>query len=76
LLIEIRQNEARERMIEGAWIGFQMGAGGELNFGDYLKKMGLLEGQAERMPEAREMSAADAIAKAEKILRRARESKI
>ena len=61
-------------MIEGAWIGFQLGAGGELNFGDYLRKMGLLEENPEVIEE-RKVTAKEAIAKAEEILRKAREKK-
>jgi hypothetical protein len=61
-------------MIEGAWIGFQLGTGGDMNFGDYLRKMGLLEEKPEVIEE-RKVTAKEAIAKAEEILRKAREKK-
>jgi len=43
LLSEVRHEEAKERLIESAFIGFQMGAGGENTFGQYLESLGLKE---------------------------------
>ena len=69
-LIERRaREESRERLQSGAWIAFQMGAGGEATFGDYLDKIGLGGQKA----EPKLVTAADAIAKAEAILEKARE---
>jgi hypothetical protein len=67
LLSEIRENDAKEKLIEGAWIGFQLGAGGDMNFGNYLRKMGLMEGAIED-----KITAEQAKAKAQEILRKAR----
>jgi len=53
----------------GAWIAFQLGAGGEMTYGEYLDKMCL----GEQKPEPTKVSANDAIAKAQKILEMARE---
>ena len=69
LIARSNREEARERLRDGAWIAFQMGAGGEMTFGEYLDKMGL----GERKPEPKPVTAKDAIAKAEAILEKARE---
>ena len=75
LLLKMRGDEARERMIDGAWVGFQMGAGGELNFGDYLRKMGLVKGEDAKNPVTKETTAKEAIAGAEAILAMASKKK-
>ena len=64
------KSEARDKLKQGAWIAFQLGAGGEMNFGDYLDKMGLAD-----TPhiEATRVTAQEALAKAERILEMARE---
>ena len=64
------KSEARDRLKQGAWIAFQLGAGGEMTFGDYLDKMGLSD-----IPhvEATHVTAEEALAKAERILEMARE---
>ena len=48
---KVKSEEVKERFINGAWIAHQMGAGGDKNFGDYLKEMGLLEGTVEAQPK-------------------------
>lgn len=49
-LSEVRKDEAKERMIEAAFIGFQMGAAGDKNFGAYLESLGLKEKTFEEPP--------------------------
>ena len=56
-------------MRNGAWIAFQLGAGGDMTFGDYLESVGL----GDEKPREPSVSASDAIAKAERILEMARE---
>jgi hypothetical protein len=51
LLAKIRQEEAKERLVESAFIGFQMGAGGEKGFGEYLESLGLRDKTIESKPE-------------------------
>ena len=43
MLADIRTEEMKERYIQSAYIGFQMGAGGEKNFGRYLESLGLAD---------------------------------
>jgi hypothetical protein len=63
------KSEARDQFKQGAWIAFQLGAGGEMNFGAYLDKMGLSD-----TPHVEpRVTAQEALAKAEKILEMARE---
>jgi hypothetical protein len=69
IIAEREREEARERYRDGAWIAFQMGAGGDVTFGDYLSRMGL----SEQEPVQDHTTAQEAIAKAEAILQRARE---
>jgi hypothetical protein len=69
LVERAERDEAKERLREGAWIAFQLGAGGEKSFGDYLAQMGL----SEQEPVREHVTAQEAIAKAEAILERARE---
>ena len=51
-----------------------MGAGGELNFGDYLRKMGLVKDETQT-PVTKETTAKEAIAGAEAILAMASKKK-
>lgn len=64
--------ENSNRLINSAFIGFQMGAGGDKTFQQYLQSLGLSADGKPRDPELTEITAADAIAKAEAILERAR----
>jgi len=71
MLSKLKQEEEKERFILGAWIGFQMGAGGDKNFGEYLYSLGLME---ERVADRKgiELSKEQALAKAGEILAMAR----
>ena len=69
-LTEVKQEEARERLTLCAFIGFQLGAGGDKSFGQYLEVLGLKE--SKEAPRASELTAEEAIAKAEAILASAR----
>ena len=62
LLNTVTQEETKEKLISGAWIGFQMGAAGDKTFGMYLDKLGLSDTE-----KVKPITAAEAIAKAEKI---------
>ncbi|MBA7569921.1 hypothetical protein ES708_11663 [subsurface metagenome] len=70
LLSKVEQDEIKERFIQSAFIGWQMGAGSGKKFGEYLGEIGLSEKQAvaEATPEDRKLAAKAAIAKAEEIL--------
>lgn len=46
-MAEVKKDEARDRLTESAFIGFQMGAGGDKTFGQYLEAIGLKEKTAE-----------------------------
>ncbi len=70
---EAKREEYKEKLIMGAWIGYQMGAGGDKNFGDYLGHWGLLESSPKG--DNKVVSAQDAIKKAESILEMARNKK-
>ena len=81
LLAIIREKEGKDRLIQSAFIGFQLGAGGDKTFGAYLESWGLMEGigmtpspvkDSERVGE---LDAKAAIAKAEGILKAAREKR-
>ena len=77
VITEARQGEARERLIEGAWAAYQIGAGEEgKDFGQYLKALGLGTGTAaprgDTEDRSGDMSAEDAIKKSEAILAMAR----
>lgn len=74
LLVDEKKEANKERFILSAFIGWQMGAGGNKKFGEYLAELGLLEGQAIAgvIPESKELSAKEAVAKAEEILAMAR----
>ena len=76
LLVEIREDEVREKLVLGAWAAFQLGAGGEAQkFGQYLQKLGLQETKADE-PQGGERSgdltSEQALKKAEDILAMAR----
>jgi len=73
LLSKVKEDEIKERFIQGSFIAWQMGAGAGKKFGEYLRELGLQEGQAETMPPAQDLTKEQAIAKAEEILRMARE---
>jgi len=62
LLSEVKQEEAKERLIENAFIGFQMGSGGDKTFGAYLESLGLKEKTA-----ADEVMSAQDIAKLKRL---------
>jgi len=64
----VKHEEARERLTDSAFIAHQLGSGGDKNFGDYLQSLGLLEGQAVTEDK---VTAKEAIAKAEEILKMA-----
>ncbi len=51
MLAKIRQEEAKERLVESAFVGFQMGAGGDKSFGEYLESLGLRDKTIESKPE-------------------------
>jgi len=74
LLIEARQDEAKEKFILSAFAGWQMGAGAPKKLGEYLEELGLLEkrGAGKVTPEVKGMTAKEAVAKAEEILAMAR----
>jgi hypothetical protein len=72
MLVKIRQAEVKERYIQSAFIGFQMGAAGEKTFGQYLQSLGL--GDKEYIPQE-SRSAQDIIAGAEKTLQMMRDKK-
>uniref|UniRef100_A0A6M3IP57 Uncharacterized protein n=1 Tax=viral metagenome TaxID=1070528 RepID=A0A6M3IP57_9ZZZZ len=72
VLGKIRQEEAKEKLVNGAWIGFQMGAGGEKNFGQYLESIGLIESKEEPMPQ---ITIEEAMAKGQRIREKAKKLK-
>ena len=73
LIMKAHVEETKERLIQGAFIGKQLGAGGDMSFQQYLASLGLWDSPTEPSPP--QMDAKAAIAKAEGILKRARESK-
>jgi len=73
LLSEVKIAETKERMIESAFIGFQMGAGGNKPFGKYLESLGLADSKPEDAKPER--SAKEIIAGAEKTLQILRDKK-
>lgn len=77
MLVKVRNEETKEKFILSAFIGWQMGAGPGKRFGEYLESLGLLGEQVptELTPRTNELDAKAAIAKAEEILRMAREKK-
>lgn len=69
LLVVIGREEIRDKFIISAFIAWQMGAGAGMKFGEYLEGIGLSEKQpVAETPEDKELTAKDAIKKAEEIL--------
>jgi len=75
LLLEVRREEEKEKLIMSAFIGWQMGAGGGMKFGEYLADLGLGENRDIIAPEVGKTTAAESIKKAETILAMARKKK-
>ncbi len=71
ILHEIKHEEAKGRLIEVAFIGFQMGAGGNNTFGQYLESLGL----SEKKVEVANITKEEAIAKAERIRKAIRDNR-
>ena len=59
ILANVVQDEAKDKLIQGSWIAFQMGAGGDKKFGEYLDSIGLgkTEGQPQQKRTAKEIIA-------------------
>ena len=72
MVIEERKQEERSKWIHSAFIGFQMGAAGKMNFGEYLESLNLMPSTT---PSAPKVTAKDIIAGAEETLRMMREKK-
>ncbi len=70
-MIEVGKEEVRERFVLSAFVGWQMGAGPGVKFGDYLRALGLVD-ETEKPQESGGISAEEAISKAESILHKAR----
>lgn len=70
---QLRKAEATNEIRKMAFLGFQMGAGGEMNFQQYLESIGLSDDQP--TPECKPIRADEAIAKAQAILELARKKK-
>jgi len=70
LALKIKHEEAREKLILAAFVGFQMGAGGDKNFKQYLEAMGLASETYTPAPAG--VTAEEAIKKAEGILKMAK----
>jgi hypothetical protein len=70
LCLKLRAERHRERLIDGAWVAFQLSGSGQ-TFGEYLDAVGL--GEKPRQTTEETVTAKEAIAKAEAILERARE---
>lgn len=49
MLIKASQDEAREKFILSAFVGWQMGAAGEKTFGEYLSYLGLSDEPPKRV---------------------------
>lgn len=62
--IKAETEQARDRLIEGAHIAWQMGAGGATTFGEYLRRLKLTEAT-----KSSSRDAAAALAAAERIRR-------
>jgi len=73
-LLKEKRAGTREKFTMSAFTAWQMGAGGGKKFGEYLEDLGVVEKKAggEAVPEDKEMTAEDAVAKAEDILAMAR----
>jgi len=66
LLKEVRAEEAKAELINSAFTAFQMGAGGDMTFKQYIEKLGLSDSPTVARVE---ISAKDAIQKADAIMR-------
>ena len=66
MLLKIKHEEAREKLILAAFVGFQMGAGGDKNFKQYLESLSLAKDSD--AVETENITAEEAIKKAEDIL--------
>lgn len=69
-VIEEKREKDKEKWILAAFVGFQMGAGGEMAFGKYLESLHLAPETVTATPKE---SAAEIIAGAEETLRIMRE---
>lgn len=69
VVAKARQEEAQNQFINSAFVAFQLGAGGDMKFGEYLDKIGLA-GNDKPEPERIHITAEQAIAKAESIMRK------
>lgn len=73
LLFKVKREEEKERYIQSAFVGWQMGAGAGKKFGEYIEGLGLSEKGTRTTPD--KVTAKEAIAKAEEILRMAAKKK-
>ena len=73
MLSKVKQEEAKDRLINSAFIAFQMGAGGDKTFGQYLEKIGLSETHSDL--SGTQVTAKEALAKAQKIRDKIRSKK-
>ncbi len=62
LIIEAKKEETKERLRLAAFIGWQMGAGGKIKFGAYLRRLHLSDepAKSEKPSSPRSKSAGDA----------------
>lgn len=67
LLQKAKQDEVHEKFTLSAFTAWQQGAGPGLKFSEYLEGLGLSDKQATSV-ESKELTAKEAIAKAEKIM--------
>ena len=72
LLIKAKHDDIKEKFTLAAFVGFQMGAGGDKNFGQYLEGLGLGEEQSGVEAKPSSLTAKEAVTKAEGILAMAR----
>jgi len=71
----VRKEDAHERLVVASFQAWQVLGGAGVPFGEYLSKLGLGDKPAEgTKPEAASLTAAEALAKAEAILEKARRS--
>ena len=68
---KVKHEEAKQDLVNASFIAFQMGAGGDKTFGQYLETIGL----AEKVETKEEASTADVIAKADRIREKVRKLK-
>ena len=59
LLDRVKQAEEKDGLIAGAWIGFQMGAGEDTNFGEYLIHLGLSDEPPSQRADVKDKSKQD-----------------